>query len=133
MGREKPSNRLLDIPLANGHGRSHSRNLSAAAAAPEALHLTTSPSSSREESTRVRLQKQRLREQHHAVVIGHRIPGYKTSAGMFWRFFIFHFRCVMWMDVQPRGGNHGTAECSLFSNVKFVRQLFLLLYARIYA
>ena len=79
MGRfNHPNRHFLDIPLANGYGApasasSHSRSLSAVAP----LHLT-----SREESTRVQLQKQRLREQHHAVVVSQRIPGFKTSAGM---------------------------------------------------
>jgi hypothetical protein len=35
---------------------------------------------SREESTRVQLQKQRIKEQHRVQLVGNKIPGFKTSA-----------------------------------------------------
>ena len=73
MGRLHTNRHFLDIQLANGHLPAHSRSLSTVAP----LFLT-----SREESTRVQLQKQRLTEQHHAVVVSQKIPGFKTSAGM---------------------------------------------------
>ena len=72
MGRLQPKH-FLDIQLANGHAPSHSRTLPSV----PALYLT-----SREESTRVQLQKQRLSEQHHAIVVSQNIPGFRTSAGM---------------------------------------------------
>lgn len=72
MGRLHPKGHFLDIPLANGHG--HSRSLSSIAP----LQLSTT----REESTRVQLQRQRLSEQHHAIVVSQKVPGFKTSAGM---------------------------------------------------
>ena len=78
MGRLHHNRHFLDIPLANGNVTSaHSRNLSSVAAVTP-LHLT----SSREDSTRVQLQKQRLKEEHHAVIVSPTIPGFKTSAGM---------------------------------------------------
>lgn len=74
MGRLRPSSHFLDIPLANGF-----------APPPSSRHVSSVPPlhlSSREDSTRVQLQKQRLSEQHHAIVVSQKIPGFKTSAGM---------------------------------------------------
>lgn len=76
MGRLHPKSHFLDIPLANGFAPPSSRHHFAA---PPPLHLT---SNSREDTTRVQLQKQRLHEQHHAIVVSQKIPGFKTSAGM---------------------------------------------------
>ena len=68
MGRLQANGRqFLDIPLANGHANS----------APLSQLTTT-----REEATRKQLQRQRLSEQQHAVVVSQKIPGFKTSAGM---------------------------------------------------
>ena len=72
MGRLQANRPFLDVPLANAHAYSHSRNLSAVSP----LYLT-----SRDESTRVQLQKERLKREH-AIIVSHRIPGFKTSAGM---------------------------------------------------
>ena len=84
MGRPNSGNgrQFLDIPLANGHARS----ASTANLEPSLQLSTTTAASLREESTRVQLQKQRLKEQeqqarHATVVVSRRIPGYKTSAG----------------------------------------------------
>ena len=76
MGRLHPKSHFLDIPLANGFAPPSARHNHVVAAQPP-LHLT-----SREDTTRVQLQKQRLHEQHHAIVVRQRIPGFKTSAGM---------------------------------------------------
>jgi hypothetical protein len=79
MGRLRPSSHFLDIPLANGF-----------APPPSSRHVSSVPPlhlSSREDSTRVQLQKQRLSEQQHAIVVSQKIPGFKTSAGM-WNFVI---------------------------------------------
>jgi hypothetical protein len=77
MGRLHPNRHFLDIPLANGFVPAAPSSRQNFSAAIPPLHLT-----SREESTRVQLQKQRLSEQHHAVVVSQKIPGFKTSAGM---------------------------------------------------
>ncbi len=77
MGRLHPTRHFLDIPLANGfvpYAPSSRQNFSNAV---PPLYLNP-----REESTRVQLQKQRLEEQHHAMVVSQKIPGFKTSAGM---------------------------------------------------
>lgn len=69
MGRLQPNGRqFLDIP----------HSVTSSSGAP-LLHLTTT---AREESTRVQLHKQRLKEEHHAVIVSQKIPGFKTSAGM---------------------------------------------------
>lgn len=53
------------------------------AAAITPLRLT-----GREDATRARLQKQRVGELHRGhIVVGDRIPGFKTSAGMFFLMF----------------------------------------------
>ena len=73
MGRLQPNGRqFLDIPLANG-------NSATSSSGGPLLHLNTT---AREESTRVQLHKQRLKESHHAVIVSQKIPGFKTSAGM---------------------------------------------------
>ncbi|KAF2166107.1 hypothetical protein M409DRAFT_66978 [Zasmidium cellare ATCC 36951] len=98
MGRFQPKAHFLDVHLANGGH--HSTTLTtttttttttsapiyssyfAGAIKPEITHLRLSPP--REESTRVQLQKQRLKEQQHAKqLVSTTIPGYKTSAAFF--------------------------------------------------
>ena len=75
MGR--PANRFLDVQLANGNGYVHHGYAS--------LHVDSAISplrlNTRDDSTRVQLQSQRLKEQRTAAVVGSKIPGYKTSAG----------------------------------------------------
>lgn len=72
MGRLHYDHAFFDFQP-NGSAPFYSANLSSI----PPLHLI-----SREESTRVQLQKQRLSEQHHAVIVSQKIPGFKTSAGM---------------------------------------------------
>ncbi|KAK4494291.1 hypothetical protein PRZ48_014589 [Zasmidium cellare] len=100
MGRFQPKAHFLDVHLANGGH--HSTTLTttttttttttsapiyssyfSGAIKPGITHLRLSPP--REESTRVQLQKQRLKEQRHArqSSVGTTIPGYKTSAAFF--------------------------------------------------
>lgn len=72
---------FLDIRLANGFGQSSGglANFSSSSAPVPPLHLT-----SKEDSTRVQLQKQKLREQHqHAIIVAQtqKIPGVKTTGG----------------------------------------------------
>ena len=75
MRRHYPSlsRDFLDIQIANGYHPSPTKQQQAAT-----LHLSPPQ---REDSTRVQLQKQRLSEQHHAIVVSQKIPGIKTSAG----------------------------------------------------
>lgn len=112
MGRFQPKAHFLDVSLANGghHSTTYTTTTTtttttsapiyssyfAGAIKPEITHLRLSPP--REDSTRVQLQKQRLKEQqHHAKqLVSTTIPGYKTSAGMYhnsharmWRFRLF--------------------------------------------
>jgi len=51
----------------------------------------------REDSTRVRLQRQRVGEQYRRAIVGDRIPGFKTSAGecsiLFYPFLFFSIIC----------------------------------------
>lgn len=85
MRRHYPSlsRNLLDIQLAND-GRPHrqqqqqQQQQQQSQPAKKVLHLSPPQ---REDSTRVQLQKQRLSEQHHAIVVSQAIPGIKTSAG----------------------------------------------------
>lgn len=67
-------NSFLDVQLANGHTNGK----------PAAFASSISPLrlSSSDDSTRVQLQKQRLREEHARQRFGDSIPGFKTSAGI---------------------------------------------------
>jgi hypothetical protein len=81
MGRLHPArHHFLDVQLANGYGHFDGlRNFSTSSSVPS-LQLD-----SKEDSTRVQLQKQKLREQQqHAIIVTQtqKIPGIKTSAGM---------------------------------------------------
>lgn len=79
MGR---SRHFLDIDLANGYANGYS--YVAPATRPPAVQNTASLRVTlREDSTRVQLQKQRVKEQHAAVLVGKNIPGFKTSAAFF--------------------------------------------------
>jgi len=74
MGRTQFLHPLQHIQLANeSHGYPSTRALSAV----PALRLT-----GRDDSTRVQLQRQRLRDQHATAIVSKNIPGFKTSAGM---------------------------------------------------
>ncbi len=81
MGRLHPA-RPIFLDLANVHGYEHGlRNFSSSSVPPP---LELNPNYSREESTRVQVHRQRLREQqHHAVIVAQsqKIPGVRTSAG----------------------------------------------------
>lgn len=86
MGRSHyPQNRhLLDVQIVTGntHGclSSSSQQQQQRPHPPaviEPLRLTP-----RDETTRVQLQRQRLKEQHATAIVSKTIPGYKTSAGM---------------------------------------------------
>ncbi|TKA76874.1 hypothetical protein B0A55_03196 [Friedmanniomyces simplex] len=85
----------LHIQLANGgfgygppyssskhHQQQHQPPQEVSVGVPSLLRLTP-----REDSTRVQLQRQRLRDQHAGgggSVVSKNIPGFKTSAGRFW-------------------------------------------------
>ena len=80
------SGQFLDIPLANGYLSPHTTNSHAKPVQCNGgLRLSTT---SREDTTRLRLQEQREQQftshQHHAVIglSGEKIPGFRTSAGM---------------------------------------------------
>ncbi|KAF2488241.1 hypothetical protein BDY17DRAFT_244910 [Neohortaea acidophila] len=96
-----PRSFFLNLPLAKpGHVRPAATTTSSSAAAPPTslssafsrhpLRVTTT---SKEDSTRVQLQEERLREElhlrrlkedpHAALVVTQRIPGFKTSAAFF--------------------------------------------------
>lgn len=84
MGRHHlyPRSHFLDIQLANGNGFvSHSQQFP-----PAISPLRLTP---RDDSTRVQLQKQVLKEQHATAIVSKTIPGFKTSAGeqeeTFWK------------------------------------------------
>jgi hypothetical protein len=65
---------LLDVQLANGNGHVSATK----ALRPDISPLRLTP---REETTRVQLQRQRLKEQHRGAIVSKTIPGFKTSAG----------------------------------------------------
>lgn len=69
------SRHFLDIQLANGNGHISPFQLEQPVIPP--LRLTP-----RDDSTRVQLQRQRLKEQHATAIVSKTIPGFKTSAGM---------------------------------------------------
>ena len=72
---------FLDLPLANAYTHTVSSTHPHSVSERSLPSVTPLYLTSQEESTRVQLQKQRLREQHHAIVVSQRIPGLKTSAG----------------------------------------------------
>lgn len=76
----------LDVPLTNDHhGHHHAKTSSIILAAKSRPLISPLQLPPREESTRVQLQHQLLREQQSTAVVpinGHLLPGLKTSAGM---------------------------------------------------
>lgn len=88
MRRHYPSvsRHFLDIHIANssaggggsGYGSVPSTTTTTTIKQPSTLQLSPPQ---KEDSTRVQLQKQRLSEQQHAIVVSQKIPGFKTSAG----------------------------------------------------
>jgi hypothetical protein len=87
MGRLHPiRHHFLDVQLANGLPYSSSSYTNPSSTADGTLRKFSSVpplnlSGSRGENTRVQLQRQRLREQQHAIVVSQKLPGLKTSAG----------------------------------------------------
>ncbi|KAK5121821.1 hypothetical protein LTR85_004696 [Meristemomyces frigidus] len=78
MGRHHlyPRSHLLDIQLANGNGFvAHPQQLP-----PAIPPLRLTP---RDDSTRIQLQRQVLKEQHASAIVSKTIPGFKTSAAFF--------------------------------------------------
>jgi hypothetical protein len=59
---------------------------------PPSAAITSLRLTGREDSTRVRLQRQRVGEQYKRSIVGNRIPGFKTSAGESFFPLLFSFQ-----------------------------------------